>query len=330
MNGEPVKAEFLPEPFASGKIQPFPGSEALKDIAGWMVSEAVFPAGSSRAIEIKYTADYQGDSTYVSDDFENSPLVFHYRLSTGAVWNGPIEAGTVTIKADGISSSEVEIVKPNERFKRIGDGWVWKFRNLEPTLADDIAINAIPGWTGFGGEPDRPPVIQHLEKWGEGQQHFAATASSSLKSKNGLTYGPENLARWFEPNTFELPWCEGVAGAGSGEYVELKARQSKRLMAIGIYSGFQKSTSKGQDLFARNGRPSRVEIVLNDDRRFSATLGDQKGEQRISINDYATPVSKLRIVVKDAYAGTQYQDTCISKVILYDLLAKKPNIRHAR
>ena len=39
--GSPVTSEFIVEPFARGSIKPFPGSDALKNIAGWMVSEVV-------------------------------------------------------------------------------------------------------------------------------------------------------------------------------------------------------------------------------------------------------------------------------------------------
>ena len=139
-NGNPVKAKFGIEPFATGKIKPFPGSAALKNIAGWMVSNVTFPAAASLTLEIRYAADYLGSSTFWATKTESTPLTFVYRLSTGAVWNGPIEKGTVTVRADGIPTAEVEIVAPRGRFRRDGDRWVWSFRDLEPTLADDIAM----------------------------------------------------------------------------------------------------------------------------------------------------------------------------------------------
>jgi hypothetical protein len=84
-DGQPVASKLEVEPFATGKIPAFPGSEALKNIAGWMVSTMTFPAAAPVTLEIKYSADYEGSATYVSDDTQATPLSFTYRLSTGAV-----------------------------------------------------------------------------------------------------------------------------------------------------------------------------------------------------------------------------------------------------
>ena len=59
-DGKPVPAEFQVEPFGSGKVAPFPGSEQLEGIAGWMVSEVEFPAGQPLSLAISYSADYAG------------------------------------------------------------------------------------------------------------------------------------------------------------------------------------------------------------------------------------------------------------------------------
>ena len=83
-------------------------------------------------------------------------------------------------------------------------------------------------------------------------------------------------------------------------------------------------------LFTRNARPARVEILLNDEARFTASIGDRSGEQLIPIVGYVKPVSRLRITIRGYYPGTDFEDTCIAQLILYDLLAKDPEIRHAR
>jgi hypothetical protein len=73
-----------------------------------------------------------------------------------------------------------------------------------------------------------------------------------------------------------------------------------------------------------------VEIVLNGEHRFMATLGDKPKAQLIPILGYAKPVSKLRITILEVFPGSRFTDTCISRVVLYDRLKEKPEIHHAR
>lgn len=330
MDGQPIKSEFVIEPFTTGKIKPFPGSKALKNIAGWMVSEVVFPASSQTVLEIVYSADYLGDESSVSDDERWTARSFVYRLSTGAIWNGPIEKGTVTVRVDGIPASEVEIAKPRERFKRKGDQWVWEFQNLKPTLADDLTIRAIPGYYEHfrqEGPEENPPVLTYLQrigKWGEGHQRFTAKASSTLTPMHGHTFGPENLARGWA----DVPWSEGVRGPGIGEWLEIEPSKPGPLLALGVYPGFQSRTKR--DLFKENGRPARVEILLNEEFRFTATLGDRPEAQIIPVVGYQKPVKKIRITILGTYSGTKFEDTCITRLVLYDLLRKKPVFNPSR
>lgn len=330
LDGNPVSSEFLIEPFATGKIKPFPGSSALNHIAGWMVSDVTFPASAVVQVEIRYAADYMGDESFVSDDESWSPRTFVYRLSTGSVWNGPIQKGTVTVRVDGIPSDEVELSKPREQFKRDAGKWVWAFRNLKPTLADDITIKAIPGYDEHSlqdGLEERPSFKTYLHrggKWGEGHQRFKASASSTLAPAKDHAFGPEHLS---EPWP-EFPWAEGVKGPGLGEWVELGPERPAPLLALAVQTGFP--SSKRRELFKQNGRPSRIEVALNGEFRFTATLGDEDGSQLIPVIGYAKPVSKLRITLLDVYPGTRFEDTCLSKIVLYDLLRKKPEFNPSR
>src|SRR5574341_577942 len=183
-----------------------------------MVSEVTFPAARARSIEIRYSADHAGAVTYVSDDTRARPRAFVYRLSTGAVWQGTIGKGTVTIRADGIAPEEVEITSPRDRFKRDGDRWVWAFEEMEPTLADDIKVQAVPGYflTGFVYEEElrAKGVRSYLERggaWGEGHQRFKAKASSTLPRTKAHDFGPQHLA----DDEFVAPWSEGLRGPAS-------------------------------------------------------------------------------------------------------------------
>lgn len=329
--GARIRSEYQSESVSIAGAGPLSVPSELRNIAGWMVSEVTFPAGAVESVEVRYSADYRGEFRSVSEDIHWSPRSFGYRLSTGAVWNGTIVKGTVTIRSDGIPAEEVEIVAPRERFKRDGDRWVWAFQNMKPTLADDLVLRAIPGFFEMGGRgylAEGTGLRSYLERggaWAEGHQRFKARASSTLAPVSNHTFGAEHLAE-LEPTA---PWAEGVPGNGVGEWVELEPAQARPLLALVIRPGFRPPYGH-PELFEQNGRPSRVEIILNGEHRFSATLGDAPSAQLIPVLRYAKPVSKLRITILDVYPGSRYADTCISGVVLYDRLKEKPDVRGAR
>lgn len=349
-DGSPVKAEYQIEPFAARKVRPFKGSEVLKGIAGWMVSEVTFPAEQALVLEIRYSADFLIDEEGISDDTWRR-VAFRYRLSTGAVWNGPIEKGTITVRADGIAADEVQVLKGN--LARDGERWIRELSRLEPSLADDLEIRPMPGYFVPGDYRDEgePRTYQHfLERggerrkeggvWGGAHQRFTASASSTLAPTKTHGFDPRRLTTppRYHYDHDELgvayPWCEGAEGNGVGEWIELTPAKPRKLLGLAIYPGYQQPR-----YYAWNGRPSRVEIILNDEHRFVATLGEidprdagyaLSGGQLVPIRGYDQPVKKLRITILEVAPGTRWEDTCIQRVLLYDLLPKAPEIRGAR
>jgi hypothetical protein len=324
-DGAPVKAEFQLEQFSTGKIKRFPGSRALEGIAGWMVSELTFPASAAVVLEIRYSADHAGSSTFVSDDSRESARSFVYRLSTGAVWSGTIAKGTVSVVADGIPADEVEIVAPRDRLKRQGDRWTWSFSDLEPTLADDISIRAVPGYNGYFVYGDGRRYLERRGSWGRWTQDFKAKASSTLPPGKTRDYGAQHLA----DDRFLAPWAEGAPGHGVGEWVELAPTKPVPLIALQITPGFS-SPGDNRKLFDANGSPTRVEILLNEEHAFTATLGNQPRGQLIPVLGYTKPVSRIRITIREVRPGTKYEDACITRVALYERLAKAPEHYGAR
>ncbi|MFL5301268.1 MAG: NADase-type glycan-binding domain-containing protein [Anaeromyxobacteraceae bacterium] len=239
-----------------------------------------------------------------------------------------VAKGTVTIAADGIPADEVEIVAPRDRFVRDGERWVWSFQDLEPTLADDITVHPIPGFlevSRYGGSGGHASTfLERAGKWGAGHRAYKVRASSTLAPTRAHAYGAEHVQ---QPRATG-PWAEGVPGLGVGEWLEVVPSGRAPLLALSIVPGFR--SDERPELFAANARPSRVEILLNEEHRFVATLGDKPVEQLIPVLGYSKPVSKLRITILEARPGTKYQDTSISSVVLYDRLNQKPDMRGAR
>ncbi len=326
--GEKVKSEFELQPDATLS------DPQRKGIRGWLISEIEVPAGEPQTLKIRYQADYPQETVSVSDDSHSQAKLFQYRLSTGAVWAGPIANGTITVRADGVPPEEVRVLTPAGRFKREGETWKWTFENLEPTLADDLKIEAAPEEKSYGsrnmegtyaGGEDSKPVsfIQRGDRWFVQHSNFSkVSASSVLAPQKGNTYNAENVS----DGEWETVWVEGAKGSGAGEWIEAELEVPQPVYTVAIRGGYQKD----DDIFQANARPKRVEIVLNGEHRFEADMPDEQDLTEIPVTGYKEPVKNLRVIIKDVYPGNKWPDCAITSLSVSTPLAKAPNVQPAR
>ena len=305
-----------------------------KGIRGWLVSEIVVPASASVPLTISYRADYPTDEVYVSDDERHAARVFQYRLSTGGVWAGPISKGTITVRPGDIPPGDIRVLSPAGRFEKVGDGWQWSFTDLEPTLDDDLKIEAAPAYRVYGyrtmsgsygnGEGEKTvSFINRGERWSVRHGNFSkVTASSTLAPQKENTYEAGNVA----DASWETVWAEGAKGDGTGEWIEATLEVPKRVEAVDIQGGYQSD----ETLFDANARPKLVEIVLNDEHHFEATLPDEEGAVTIPVIGYDKPVKTVRTIIKAVYPGTKWEDCVIMSLKVTTPLEKKPNVQPAR
>lgn len=319
--GKPLKARFEPEP--PGNRDP-----RFDGLAGWMVSEAAFPAGAEVPVRIRCRSAYPESVVSVSDDERRSSRTFRYRLSTGACWAGTIARGRVTVTAAGIDPSEVRVLRPVNRFRKEDGRWVWDFEDLEPTLADDLEIEAAPAENSYtrsetpGAEGPWVTYVERGGRWMVSHRNYQARASSTLRADGELDYDAANL----NDDQWDNAWCEGQPGPGIGAWVELKPQVAKPLAAIEVQPGYAKSDA----LFKANARPKKVRVTLNGEHQFTAELPDRNESCRIPVSGYAKPVHTLRLTIEEAWKGTRHEDLCVSGISLQVRLAKKPEITPAR
>ena len=86
-------------------------------------------------------------------------MYFRYSLSPAATWKGPIGKGKITVNYLHPRPEEISIKKPKDRFKKVSDTkYEWEFKNLKPTLADDMKIVVHPAYDTYParGEFKRP------------------------------------------------------------------------------------------------------------------------------------------------------------------------------
>jgi hypothetical protein len=324
----------------------------------WKKSTIPFAQGQTREILIRYHSPYAANQSSVSDDGHSEEMYFRYSLSPAATWKGPIGKGKITVNYLHPRPEEISIKKPKDRFKKITDTqFVWEFQNLKPTLADDMKIVAHPAYDTYtaGGEfavnhedqKFRAEYVIQPNRYFIQHSDYDAVASSTRKTDPAPSPTPEQSPSADESSTAESEaernydvnnikglggynaWVEGVEGDGIGENITLTVHRPLPLDAIMIMPGYK---AYDATLWAKYNRVAELEVTLNGDHTFTATIPDEKfGElYPIPVRGYTKPVTTLKLVIKAVHRGTSAGDTCISRVELRTKLAKKPQIQGSR
>jgi hypothetical protein len=133
-----------------------------------------------------------------------------------------------------------------------------------------------------------------------------------------IEYKPENLySTYFAEcschrytwNPKSIPWVEGEADAGIGSYIEIE--YNSEIRTLSILNGFVDNNNL--KLFKENNRPKII----------TAVDMDNGGEFDIEIPDYVyfsgvefeKPTKHVKLIIKDVYSGTKYNDTCITVLV---------------
>jgi hypothetical protein len=198
---------------------------------------------------------------------------------------------------------------------------VWNFENLEPTLADDLEIEASPPIHRHNNT-ETTRYIERGKQWSMCHTNYQIKASSFLPPEGENSYEPEKVKNFWGGTA----WSEGVKGAGVGEWLELTPAVPKSLIAIELDPGMTKT----EELFKANARPKKVLVELNGEKRFSVAIPDLKEVLRIPIVDYTKAVKKIRLTMEEVWPGTKFEDLCISGIRLEVKLDKEPKLEPVR
>ncbi len=320
-------AEFRSKELTTKMIdEPFGEIDSFARLTGWLVSTASFAAGEEKTMTIAYESDYPRDVSYVSDRSHTAAGVFAYRLSTGACWAGPIKHGRVVIEAwEYMDPREIKVMKPVNRFEKQGNRWVWEFKDLEPTLADDLQIEMDPEEhtyevkVGEDKYDNSKRSAKRGDRWEVVHTNYTVKASSTLPPETGHSYEASKVREWG-------CWAEGAKGNGVGEWLELKPDVPGVLRAITIAPGFGRSDGLRENLYEANGRPKRAKLELNGEKSYEIEFTDDKIAQRFFLPDYAKPVEKIKLTFLEVYPGSRYEDLCVSRIELVSGLSKAPKV----
>lgn len=219
-----------------------------------------------------------------------------------------------------------------------GDRWIWNFKDLEPTLEDDLEIECQPVENVFGGQPlakegtDGLPshlyadYIERGGRWSMMHSNYEVKASSTLAPEGGIRYDATHVRDPWNDHV----WSEGADGSGVGEWLELTPVAAKPLIGIHLKPGYQKKAKNDVSLFKANARPKSVRVELNGEHRFDAAIPDREEMVVIPVRGYDQPVRRIRLTFTGVYPGDFYEDLCVTSVKLHARLDREPKLQPQR
>lgn len=307
----------------------FAGERMPETIRSWMVTELDFWAKEEMKVRIHcripYGKGYNGDL-----DWDRHMV---YRLSTAAVWKGPIGKGKVTIRARSVDARDV-MISPSHRFVRRNHAWEWEFENLEPTTADDIEITLDPEQVLYdeSGERDMPlrmgeNAAQHILPEG-----IKITSSSAVQGNApesdipGVRLVADNLLikpivedEWF--------YVWGTPGRGIGEWVKVTFPKAEQLAGFFICPGFGVPIRDVQLAahFVEYGSVTEMEVVVNGAwKRMVRFEPGYDSNRWVSLEDCPLNAETVQLIIKDSVPGRMYDVTCLSDLRFYRNMNRKP------
>ena len=149
-------------------------------------------------------------------------------------------------------------------------------------------------------------------------QRLSITTVHSSSAAEGCRVGSQaagpcapGLATDGDPET---AWCEGIAGAGAGEWIELSLPGDPLVQSLTLVNGYAKGGASSR-IWEANGRVRTLVVSAGGERRTLA-LQDTGLGQQVSLNP-PVRASALRLAIGAASSGTRYEDTCISEIQLW-------------
>ena len=167
--------------------------------------------------------------------------------------------------------------------------------SVEETLPDEkvTLMSSAPNWEGGNYQPI--PVL-------------TANATSTISQKN-----TDNSAMMLFDDRDDTTWQEGVDGYGIGERVDFNFGDNNYYKVK--YMGFKMGNWKNDKYYVGNAKPRTLTISFGNYSE-QVTFNDVREIQWVEI-DPAESVNCMSITIDDVYAGTSWEDTCITEILLY-------------
>lgn len=108
-------------------------------------------------------------------------------------------------------------------------------------------------------------------------------------------------------------WQEGVDGLGEGTGIKLTLDGTHKIRYMVLYLGNWRS----DEMWQKNARPAKLSINLGDNQAKDVEFSDEKKAFCLSF-DEPVEASFVSLYIEAGYAGSKWNDNCISEVELYE------------
>lgn len=278
-------------------------------------TQLAIAAGDTTEIEVTYLLrttyeDYDDNKDFIPSYTDRS---FRYDLRPAAWW-GDGTAGIFTMTLDA-----EELHRVYGSMQILPDGGQWLDDDHYTIREESLNLGSLSELF-FSFESRTAAATDFLEEHRVSPDSYTVTVSSEL----GANYGSFNLS----DNDLSTAWAEGAEGT-TGGWILIEFDPETRIAWVGLVPGYAKS----EYTYTANARPleARVEIVYNlhssdsynseipvltwetIDRGFSTRMFWEVYNRGESYE-----VRSIKITFTDTVPGTEFEDLCISELIVAD------------
>lgn len=283
-------------------------------ITHWLVAQVPNKAGT-HVLAFQFSVPYTQDIAITPEPKVNMGEPRLTLLASPVMtWTGGTPRAVVNVYSSEMTNQSVKL-DPSADSKSIVTTpkgvYTWSLLGADGRpYASSVVLTPGPGWV-----LDKDGQVTIRGEKGTLTDQYDVTASSTLeKDPYGAPCSPDNLKNGTGY------WAEGVSGDGQGETLEIKLRKPGRLLGIMLETGISPVTNPERDTEARRhpniaysmfSRPKVIQVTLNGNYTFDATLRDDWTPQIVVPPYYRQPVHTIKIRIDSIYRGTGTSDTYI-------------------
>lgn len=294
-----------------------PTMNSVSKISHWLVAQVPNKPGA-HVLTFQFAVPYTQDID-ITDAPEARTSAPRLHLLTAPImsWTGGTGHAVINVYSSEMTNQSVKLdpaADPGKIVTTPKGVFTWSLlgENGRP-YGDSVVLTPAPGWS-----LNKEGSVTIRGEKGQLTDQYEITTSSTLeKDPYGKPCSPNNLKHG------QGYWAEGVSGDGQGESLELKLNKPGRLLGIMLESGISPVTNSEEDLEARRhpniaysmfSRPRLLQVTLNGEYTFDATLRDDWTPQIIIPPYYRKAVHTIKISIASVYRGTGGSDTYLGLI----------------
>lgn len=322
-----VVDKIIKKPELAGTEEPY-----NKPVRNWYMTDLQFSKKETKTLRISYKVKLLGTVEGTSKEafWAHSPVTFLYTLQPSQSW-GDGRVGQLDITADvtesNLAKEKVDVDFPGAASDANGNMIRWSLKNYDLRKAPDLKITLNNSIRASDEEMKALKLDRKYIK-------SIRASSTHEPSKSGIRYDAENLL----DGKLSTAWIEGAKGPGIGEWIEIEFKEVIALKAISLVNGY----CKDEGTLYENGQVMQVHVDLYDagDRKLDWTPPNARLERTkyeavkspydfvssqiiVDAGDGAERVKKVRLKIRGAEPGSEYEDTAISEIFIFGQPVKK-------